>query len=374
MLPEAFPVESFDQETEAIAIPLVVDDDATGPVVVAPEKLVCVVGNDLGRTFVIRKAPLVIGRGAADIDLRSTDVSRCHARITRNGRSLMVEDLGSANGTIVNGSPITRPTVIQPGDRIQIGSTILVMTRHDELEDRLQQLQKLDAMGALVKGLAHDFNNVLTVVQAGLDELAERRDDDPVSRQLIADMSQAATSAAGLVRRLLRMGRNKPATSELVELKSIVAESLAMARRLGMDRIRFTVDVADGLMVRGSRDELTQIFLNLIINARDAMPDGGQLLIQATSRQLDRAGALARQLAVEGRYIDIAVVDNGIGMDDSTRARIFEPFFTTKRSDKGNGLGLAMIYSSIRNHQGTIHVESELGRGTTFRILIPAAC
>ena len=318
--------------------------------------------------------PLVIGRGEADIVLNSRDISRRHARVSRKPDGVVLEDLGSANGTYLNGTMIQQRSRLQFGDRIQLGSTILVFTRHDELEERLQQLQKLDAMAAMVKGIAHDFNNMLTVVQVGLDDLATSLPSDaPATRRTLDDMLHATDSAAAMVRRLMRIGRNRPPTTELVRLPALIAETVMLAQRLRLERVKFMTNVPDDTLVAASREELRNVFMNLILNARDAMPHGGEITISAATMYLDRATALAQHLPSEGGYVQITVTDTGTGMDDSTLTRIFEPFFTTKAAGKGSGLGLAMVFSTVRNHHGAVTVDSELGRGTTFRIILPKA-
>ena len=371
----AFSTEHTRATTEVTDIPVSIEhDDPTGPVATPLDRLICVVGPDLGRTFAVGAHEVIVGRGERGIDLHASDVSRRHARLWRDRAAVLIEDLGSSNGTFVNGNAIDGPTALAIGDRIQLGSTILVLTRHDELAERLQQLQKLDAMGALVKGLAHDFNNMLTVLQAGLDAIAERWPaTDPELQQTYDEMLQATESASGLIRRLLRIGRAQPQAAEVVALADVVDDALAMARHLRLERVRIDAQVARSIRVRVARDELVQAFVNLIVNARDAMPDGGELAIVATVAQLDRATALGLHLAAQGTYVDIAVRDTGTGMDEATLARIFEPFYTTKPIGKGSGLGLAMVYSTLRNHHGAVYAESTPGRGTTFRLLLPLA-
>jgi signal transduction histidine kinase len=365
-------MDALRADTEAIEAISLGNDEETGPQAVPLERLVCVVGPDMGRTFPVGRKVLVLGRDNVDVVLKSTDVSRRHARISVQKGEHVLEDLGSSNGTYVNGNPVTRPTPVRVGDRIQLGSTILVLSRHDELEERLQQLQKLESMGGLVKGLAHDFNNVLTILLAGLEELGDTAMDDR-SRNTLGEMTSAAQSAASLVRRLLQIGRSKPQTSELVALEDLVKETIALSRRLKLDNVKVELDLAPFIMVRGSREQLRHVFLNLILNARDAMPHGGRLTISGAVTKLDRASALAQHLPQEGHYVGITVADTGTGMDEATLRRVFEPFFTTKPVGKGTGLGLAMVFSTVRNHHGSISVASVPGRGTTFSILLPRA-
>ena len=366
----------IDADTQAFGAPIRLSVPAdTTPMPVQPVRLVCVVGPELGRSFPLRKESVLLGRGEdADITVASSDTSRHHARITVAPRDLAIEDLGSRNGTQLNGMDVKGSVPLQVGDRVQIGSTIFVVTRQDELEERLKQLKKLDAMAALVKGLAHDFNNMLSVLQGGIVELSETLPaSNAGAHETLADMANAAESAAALVKRLKQVGRETPLVSESVEIDALVEETVALARRLPMPDIDVRTEVAPGMRVRGSRDELRHALLNLLVNARDAMPRGGAITITARVEQLERGRALERHLAAEGAHVQLVIEDTGTGMDEATLARVFEPFFTTKPPGKGSGLGLAMVFATVRSHHGAISIESAVGRGTTVRILLPAA-
>ncbi|MDQ3367407.1 MAG: ATP-binding protein [Myxococcota bacterium] len=362
-----------DVPTDVFAVPLEIAADDTARIVVQT-RLVCVAGADLGRTFRVDADEVVIGRGpAVGVSLSGSDVSRTHARLLRERGACVVEDLDSSNGTSLNGLAIRGRAPLQIGDRLQVGSTILVFTRHDELEERLRRLQKLEAMTTVVRGLGHDFNNVLMVVQAGLEHLdATLPPGDLEVARTLADMQTAVESATALVKRLNGVGRARVAPHDLVSVTPLVEETLGMARRLVGDQITIVPRLRAGLHVRGSRDELQQVLLNLIVNARDAMADGGVLTVGLDRIRLDRASALACHLASEGDFVELSVTDTGHGMDEATLARIFEPFFTTKPSNRGSGLGLATSYGTIRGHGGVILVDSRPNRGTTFRIRIAA--
>ncbi|MBA3397178.1 MAG: FHA domain-containing protein [Deltaproteobacteria bacterium] len=362
------------ERTDVFAIPLAVEDrEETNPVATGLQ-LLCVAGDDLGKTFALEARSMIIGRGKADLALRATDVSRKHARIWSSSGSHWIEDLGSVNGTLVNGAPLREPFALRFGDRVQIGSTILVFSRHDELEERLRQLQKLDAMGALVKGLAHDFNNTLQVILVGIDTLEELHGGDRSdAHAVLADMTRAAESASGLIQRLLRIGRTQPEALEPVRLDAVLTDALAMARRMLPANVTMQIAGSTEVQVRGSRGELQQVLLNVFVNARDAMPDGGTIDIHVRTLELDRTVAKQHHLQVEGTYVELAVRDSGIGMEPSVIERAFEPFFTTKGEGKGSGLGLAMIYSTIKSHGGAVLLESEPRRGTTVRIFLPVA-
>ena len=346
-------------------------EEPTHPPSTAPLQLVCVAGRELGQIHRLTAGSLLIGRASADIVLASPEVSRSHARIEPDGGGCTVTDLGSANGTFVNGVRVTTSAPLRVGDRLQVGTTIFVLGYHDELEERMRQLQRVQAMGTMAGGLAHDFNNALAVVLGNL-ELVTDRVHDPELREMLEDIRAAASSAAQLAQRLLRLGRTEPPAFEPVGLAGLVERAVSGIRRQA-GQLQIATAVAPDLVVAGSYEELHQVLVNLVLNARDAMPGGGMLRIHARPVHLDPVAATAHQLAAGGGFVELAVTDSGCGMDATTLARVFEPFFTTKPAGSGTGLGLAMVHGIVRRHGGAIDVESAAGRGTTFRILLPAA-
>ena len=343
----------------------------------ATARLVCVAGAERGTSYAIGAAPIVLGRGAtADVNLAAPDISREHTRIVPDGDAITVEDLGSRNGTLVDGQAIHGPVPVRAGSRIQLGdTTIFVITQHDELESSMRQLQKLEAMEQLVGGLAHDFNNALTLIVVGLDLLANRVSTaSPEVQKTIADLKGAANGASALARRLMHFRRaDRELPMDTISIASLVEGTLALARHALPANIELSTAAPQAIAVRGTRDDLQQVLLNLVLNARDAMPDGGRLTIAARLIGLTRTDAAARQLDTAGDYAELIVVDSGCGMNEATIARAFEPFFTTKDPGHGTGLGLAMVHSIVRRHGGAVAVESVVGSGTTVRIWLPAA-
>jgi signal transduction histidine kinase len=350
--------------------PVVVVDSPTGRGVVRAS-LVCVGGDDLGRTVRVGTEPVDIGRALTGMALTASDVSRRHARIYFDADGFMLQDLGSANGTYLNGERVFGTARVHIGDRIQLGKTVLVFTHHDELEARMEHLQRLEAMGTMAGGIAHDFNNALAVIVANLDFIdAGLAEDDEGGRESLEAIRSAATSATNLAKRLLRLGNTDPLTIGIVALGPMIEQTLRMTRRRTTATIAVRVDLEPNLSVLGSFDELQQILVNLYYNACDAMPNGGRIDVVARARRMNDREAIERHLGIAGDYVELLVRDTGCGMDAATRSRLFEPFFTTKGRGRGTGLGLAMIHGAVRRHGGAIEVESAPGQGTTFRIFL----
>jgi nitrogen-specific signal transduction histidine kinase/ActR/RegA family two-component response regulator len=243
-----------------------------------------------------------------------------------------------------------------------------------ESQRRLLQAQKMEAVGTLAGGIAHDFNNQLTVMLGNARYLLAQVAGNEEASDAVTDLKRAAEHCAQLTRSLLAFSRRTNVSIRSLDVGRAISEVEELLRPLMPSSIRFEVDVKHGVgRVGADPTQLQQVIVNLAVNARDAMPDGGKLLITARNRQLD--GALADQLSAPrpGAYVEIAVSDSGVGIDASIRSRIFEPFFTTKAQGKGTGLGLATVYGIVQQSAGTIAVESEPGRGTTFRVWLPSS-
>ncbi len=245
------------------------------------------------------------------------------------------------------------------------------ITERRRLEEHLRQAQKMEAIGRLAGGIAHDFNNLLTVIN-GYGDLVLRQlsADDPI-HEALRQMVSAGDRAAKLTRQLLAFSRKAILTPRVLDLHAVVTDMEDMLRRLIGEDVELVTNTVPGLgVVKADPGHVEQIILNLIVNARDAMPHGGKLTIEVCSVELDEFYARSHPDAQPGQYVLLAVSDTGIGMDKATQARIFEPFFSCK-GDQGTGLGLATVYGAVRQNGGHIAVYSEPGHGATFKVYLP---
>lgn len=258
-----------------------------------------------------------------------------------------------------------------------VRGTILVfrdVSGRRQLEEQLSQSQRMDAVGRLAGGIAGDFNNLLTVI-TGYSELL--RTELPTSnpmRRFAEEIMYAAERAAGLTRQLLAFSRGQAAQPKLLDLNGVITNMEQMLRRLLGQSVELILLPAPGLgRVNADPAQMEQVIMNLATNARDAMPNGGKLVIETADVDLQDANS-ARKIGVQpGVYVMLALSDTGLGMDSATRSRLFEPFFTTKEQGKGSGLGLSTVYGIVKQHGGQITVYSQVGCGTIFEIYLPRA-
>ena len=240
------------------------------------------------------------------------------------------------------------------------------------LERQLQMAAKMEAVGRLSGGVAHDFNNLLGVI-IGYSQLFKRKlDPQSPLREHAEEIEKAGQRAAALTRQLLAFSRQQVLTPAVLNLNDLVAEMLKMLPRLIGEDIAVSTSLAADLgRVKADHGQVEQVIMNLAVNARDAMPSGGQLRIETANRELDQGYVRHHPGARPGQYVMLSVVDSGTGIDAETLAHIFEPFFTTKELGKGTGLGLATVYGVVKQSEGYVWVDSELGKGASFQIFLP---
>jgi len=339
-----------------------------------PARLVVLLGPLAGlRCELAEQSTLGRSAGSA-LALEDSGVSRKHAEIRRRTDGAWeIEDLGSRNGTRVNGILVRRQE-LAVGDRIQLGpSVLLLFTDRGAVEGALIERQKFELLGRVAAGIAHDFNNVLSVLGAGTSYVRSSNAEvlaDPELPGCLDDMEAAVANGARLAHRLLGFARGSRHGRSAVDASGICLEIAQMCRRAFDGSIRIELDVAPGLRVLADEGEIEQVLMNLCVNARDAMPSGGTLTLRACERM--PCANTAKHLAFSGPHVVLTVEDTGFGIDPSHLPRIFETFFSTKESGSGFGVGLATVKELVTLHGGIVEVESHSGLGTVFRVYLPA--
>ncbi len=282
-------------------------------------------------------------------------------RVAKDGRqlnvSISVSPLRSANGDIVGASAIARD-----------------ITAQKKTEGQLHQSQKMEAIGRLAGGVAHDFNNILGIINACAEFLRDRIDPVAGPLQYVENIRKATERGSALTRQLLTFSRSSAIQPRILDLNERLKDVSKLLRPLMGDDVEILiVSKSPAAVVEADPGQLDQIVVNLAVNARDAMPRGGKFILETRTERFDEAFADQHQNMPAGKYILLAVSDTGSGMDEATVSRIFEPFFTTKEIGKGTGLGLATVYGIVKQSAGHIMVYSEPGHGTTFKIYLPSA-
>ncbi|MGA7726745.1 MAG: PAS domain S-box protein [Opitutaceae bacterium] len=263
--------------------------------------------------------------------------------------------------------------IVEIGGKRRLLAILLDVTESHRMEEQLRQAQKMEAVGQLAGGVAHDFNNILAAILLQLGTLREDAGLGFESRATLRELEDEATRAAALTRQLLVFSRRQAMKVAPVDLNALVDNLLRMLRRLLGEDVVVEWQGKEGLpMIDADPGMMEQVLMNLCVNARDAMPEGGRIILQAAEITLDASVAKTNPEARAGRFVRLSVSDTGRGMDELTRLRMFEPFFTTKGPGKGTGLGLATVYGIVKQHSGWIEVETAPGRGSTFCVFLPA--
>ncbi len=251
---------------------------------------------------------------------------------------------------------------------------IALQKAREKAEEQYRQTQKIESIGRLAGGVAHDLNNLLSPILGYGEMLLEDFDAHDARKASVEEIVQAGLRARDLVRQLLAFSRKQVLEFKLLDLNNVLARFEKLLRRTIREDIDLKIFPAPSLpLIQGDIGQLEQVIMNLAVNAQDAMPDGGALTMETAVAELDEEYAEARSGVTPGRYVMLSVSDTGLGVDDETRERIFEPFFTTKEKDKGTGLGLATVYGIVKQHGGNIWIYSEPGKGATFKVYLPAA-
>ncbi|GBD36241.1 Sensor kinase CckA [bacterium HR36] len=292
--------------------------------------------------------------------------------VLTTGQTLELEEENVSEGRTRLVRVVKRPMRDEQGNIVGVLGIFWDITHQRALEEQLRHAQKMEAVGQLAGGVAHDFNNLLTAILGNVSLVLARLAPDDPNRELLQITEKAALRAAELTRQLLSFSRRTRLRPQPTEINPIVEETLSLLRRTIDKRVEIQSDLDPQCgKVHADAGQMQQVLMNLCLNARDAMPEGGKLLVRTRRVVLSAEDARRHVSARPGIFVRLDVVDTGHGIPPEIRSRIFEPFFTTKGQGRGTGLGLAMVYGIIEEHHGWIEVESEVGRGSTFSVFLP---
>jgi PAS domain S-box-containing protein len=317
-----------------------------------------------GREWRRRRPEDLFGRDT--VSLANEDHARVLAGEPVTERILRLPSGGQEREFLVRRFPV------HSGEELLVGAVAVDITEQRKLEEQLRQAAKMEAIGHLAGGIAHDFNNLLTVISGYAALLQRSGSDDTIIARGAAEISKASERAALLTAQLLVFSRKQVVQPAPLDLNASINALFSVVDRLVGENVSIERDCDPGLpQIMADRGQIDQVLLNLVLNARDAMPQGG--VIRIKTRLLALTPAEAMRLSIEpAKYVQLSVKDDGVGMDERTRSRLFEPFFTTKAPGKGTGLGLSTVYGIVKGMRGAIVVESEPAEGAQFRLYIPA--
>lgn len=305
------------------------------------------------------------------IGIRAQDSVKHHIARALSGEQVTYEYAMMRNNEKVYGRSTLVPEIDTAG--LIVGCFVLSfdITEQKRMQAALVQAQKMEAIGQLSSGIAHDFNNLLTIIVGNLSIMKEQADGNPAALSLVDPALEAGKRGAQLVQRLLSFSRQQPLRPTIVNIQALIEDVVPLLQRSLSSRIQLSLEFSDEpLIARIDAHQLENALLNLAVNARDAMPDGGQLKIHVQRLEFSELNARAYDV-IEGDYVQIDVSDTGVGMEAEILSRIFEPFFTTKDFGRGSGLGLSMIYGFVKQSGGGINVSSEPDQGTTMSLVLP---
>lgn len=362
---ELLPIEDYQRVYEAVALPVLIIDHASWRVLAVNEAALVQYGYE--REEFVGLPILEVRPPEGREDARRVMSEAPHGfwktsgvQHARKDGSVFTADVWSRDA-VVDGRPVRIATIHEVTERLR-------------MQQELQQAQKMEVVGRLAGGLAHDFNNALTSIIGGLTLMLEELREEPDTRADLEAILSAADRMALVTRHLLAFSRRQVMRVEVQSLGEVVERSVALLDRVLAGGIEVRTRIApDTWRVRIDATQLEQVIMDLAVNARDAMPAGGTLVLATENVSVSRPGGSGDPETPPGDYAVLTVQDTGTGMDELTRARVFEPFFTTKPPPEGTGLGLSVAYGIVRQSGGFITVESEPGVGTTFRILLPRA-
>jgi len=338
-------------------------------------RLVVLKGEGAGRSCVVM-GEAVIGRNPdSQLAMTSGAASRRHARVFASApREFSIEDLGSRNGTTVNGERLgPLPRVLAYGDKIEIGGSVLLFGHFDPAEQQMLHAQKLQALGQLAGGIAHDINNLVGAVLANVEYL--RTPGLPLQERepCLADCQEALQRVVEMARRLVGFAGRGRCESRPVSISHLVDEAWRLTQHRRHANVGIQVVLPPDLSVLGDSTQLIQVMTNLFANAVDAMPDGGVVTVSGAGVLVDAEGPDAPPGLAAGHFVRLSVKDSGEGIPAHVLPHVFEPFFTTKPAGRGTGLGLATVHGIINNHGGQVTVASTPGVGSEFVMHLPSA-